>query len=236
MLADQFTAAAAAARNTAAVDEIARLTWRAHAEGQLADAEAEAVSEALQARRAAFATRGTVSPSRPALGLPRPARSPRSPDRQASIERRRRQAMSGVVPAKIAASFTMAELAVLTVIARQCQRAGVCVLPIDAIAALAGCSPNHGQERPSPSPTAGPAPRQGAPHPRPEEPDQHRHDHLEGVDRLAEAAATRGIGGQMRPTTDNHLHSKKKSRRGASCQSRPAAWAAPTAYTQRKGM
>ncbi len=38
----------AAARNTAAVDEIARLTWRAHAEGQLADATAQAVSEALQ--------------------------------------------------------------------------------------------------------------------------------------------------------------------------------------------
>src|SRR5271165_3340125 len=52
----------------------------------------------------------------------------------------RRQAMSGIVPAKIAASFTMAELAVLTVIGWQCQRAGACVLPIDAIAALAGCS------------------------------------------------------------------------------------------------
>ena len=48
--------------------------------------------------------------------------------------------MSGIVPAKIAASFTMAELAVLTVIARQCQRTSACVLPVDAIAALAGCS------------------------------------------------------------------------------------------------
>jgi hypothetical protein len=48
--------------------------------------------------------------------------------------------MSGVVPAKIAAAFTMAELAVLTVIARQCQRAGVCTLPVHAIAALAGVS------------------------------------------------------------------------------------------------
>ena len=47
--------------------------------------------------------------------------------------------MSGIVPAKIAASFTMAELAVLTVVARQCQRTGVCTLHIDAIAALAGC-------------------------------------------------------------------------------------------------
>jgi hypothetical protein len=46
--------------------------------------------------------------------------------------------MSGVVPARIAVSFTMAKLAVLTVIARQCQRAGDCALHIDAIAALAG--------------------------------------------------------------------------------------------------
>src|SRR5277367_2977577 len=82
--------------------------------------------------------RNPISPSRPALGLPWPAKRPRSPDRQASIERRRRQAMSGVVPAKIAAAFTMGELAALTVIARQCQRGWVCALHIDALAALAG--------------------------------------------------------------------------------------------------
>ena len=81
MLADQFAAAAAAAGNTHAVDEIARLTWRAHAEGQLVDAEAEAINEALQGRRAAFATRRTVSPSKLGLGLPWPAKRPRSPDR-----------------------------------------------------------------------------------------------------------------------------------------------------------
>jgi hypothetical protein len=55
MLAEQFAAAAAVARNTATVDEIARLTWRAHAEGQLHDAEAAAISEAAQARRAVLA-------------------------------------------------------------------------------------------------------------------------------------------------------------------------------------
>jgi hypothetical protein len=134
-LADQFHEAAAAAKNTHAVDEVARQTWRAHAEGQLADAEAEAIGEALAARRRAFAA---------GVGLPAPkaifaAPSPvRSPDRRRSIERRRRQAMSGVVPAKIAASFTTGELAVLTVIGRQCQRGGACTLHIDAIAALAG--------------------------------------------------------------------------------------------------
>jgi len=56
LLADQFAAAAAAAKNTHAVDETARLLWRAHAEGQILDTDAHAVSEALQARRAAFST------------------------------------------------------------------------------------------------------------------------------------------------------------------------------------
>ena len=124
MLADQFLEAAAGARNSAALDETARLLWRAHAEGHIADANAEAISEALQARRAALASSGRLSQPRAFLGLPRPAKRPRSPDRQASIERRRRQAASGVVPSKIASSFTLGETAALTVIARQCQRAG----------------------------------------------------------------------------------------------------------------
>jgi Helix-turn-helix domain len=70
MLADQFTAAAAAARNTAAVDEIARLTWRAHAEGQIPDTEAGAISEAIQARRAALTGKDPAEPSRSPLGRP----------------------------------------------------------------------------------------------------------------------------------------------------------------------
>jgi hypothetical protein len=143
MLAEQFLAAAAGARSSTALDETTRLLWRAHSEGCITDADAEAVSEALQGRRAAFAARRApqaLSQSRPALGFLKPAKRSRSPDRQASLERRRRQAMSGAVPAKIAAAFTLAELAVLSVIARQCQRGGTCSVPIDAIAALAGVS------------------------------------------------------------------------------------------------
>jgi len=132
MLADQFQAAAAGARNTAAVDEIARLTWRAHAEGQLQDAEAGAINASLQARRRAFAERIAYPAAMPATGLLRSSRRPpRSPDRQASLERRRRQAMSGVVPAKIAASFTMAELAVLTVIAQSASNFVVAMISAD---------------------------------------------------------------------------------------------------------
>jgi hypothetical protein len=139
MLANQFLDAAVTAKNTHAVDEVARLTWRAHAEGQLDDADAVAVSEALQVRRKAFGAGQGLPARKPIVAALRPTRRPpRSPDRQRSLERRRRQAMSGVVPAKIAASFTTGENAVLTIVARQCQQGGACTLPIDAIAALAG--------------------------------------------------------------------------------------------------
>ena len=46
MLADQFLEAADGARTAAALDEFARKLWRAHAEGCIADADAEAASEA----------------------------------------------------------------------------------------------------------------------------------------------------------------------------------------------
>ena len=51
----------------------------------------------------------------------------------------RRREWQGMPPA-LAARFTTGELAALAVIARQCQRGGICTLPIDAIAALAGVS------------------------------------------------------------------------------------------------
>ena len=54
------------------------------------------------------------------------------------LERRRRVAMSGIVPAKIATSFTEGERAVLSVIGWQCRHGNACSLPIAAIGALAG--------------------------------------------------------------------------------------------------
>jgi hypothetical protein len=138
VLADQFNAAVSAARNSRALDEVGRLLWRAHGESHLDDIAAQAISEALQARRATFAT-GRINhpgaPKGPATGQRRP---PRSPDRRASIERRRRQAASGAMPPALAAHFTPGEQATLAVVAREAQAHQVCVLPIDAIAALAG--------------------------------------------------------------------------------------------------
>jgi hypothetical protein len=71
MLADQFLEAAAGARTGAGLDELARKLWRAHEEGHLADVEAEAISEAVEARRAALAGHTTPNPPKAVLGLPR---------------------------------------------------------------------------------------------------------------------------------------------------------------------
>jgi hypothetical protein len=69
MLATQFHQAARAARNSAGLDHVARLLWRAHAEGHVSDADAEAIAGALQARRAAISGVGVGKP----LGLAMPA-------------------------------------------------------------------------------------------------------------------------------------------------------------------
>ena len=86
MLADQFLEAVAAARTGAAVDEVSRLLWRAHAERQIPDADVEAISEAVQqARRATLsapkASRRASRPREKMFGLGRP----RGLDRNAKV-------------------------------------------------------------------------------------------------------------------------------------------------------
>jgi DNA-binding transcriptional ArsR family regulator len=77
-------------------------------------------------------------PRRAAFHAPRCA--PRRPERQASIERRRRLAASGPMPPALAAHFTQGELAALRIIGDEARDHGCCTLHIDAIAARAGVS------------------------------------------------------------------------------------------------
>jgi hypothetical protein len=65
-------------------------------------------------------------------------RRPRSPDRQASIERRRRLVASGPLPPPLAARFTWGEIAVMRIVGDESRAKGFCDLCIDAIAARAG--------------------------------------------------------------------------------------------------
>jgi Helix-turn-helix domain len=62
MLAEQFQAAASRARTTASLDETARLLWRANAEAQIPDPDAAAISEVIEARRAALIGKGPAKP------------------------------------------------------------------------------------------------------------------------------------------------------------------------------
>lgn len=130
----QFIEAANAVRNIPALDEVSRLVWRALAEGQLTEADAEAATEAVEAQRLRLKARAALSPSLAATSRRRPV----SPDKRKSIERRRSLAASGALPPALALNFTQAELAALSIIARQVQKRGSCDLPIDAIAAMAG--------------------------------------------------------------------------------------------------
>jgi hypothetical protein len=77
MLADQFLEAADGSRTGAALDELARKLWRAHGEGHIADADAEAFSESIEARRATLAGKvvwDTQISQKTVLGLPSASR------------------------------------------------------------------------------------------------------------------------------------------------------------------
>lgn len=137
MLAAQFHAAAAAANSYAALDNVSRLLWKAHAEACLSDDDAQAAAEAIEGRRQVLKGPRAPAAQKRAYAAPRPCRSP---DRARSLARRRAVAASGAMPSRLAASFTLGELAVLSIIAGEVRRNGDCQLCIDAIAAQAGVS------------------------------------------------------------------------------------------------
>ena len=137
MFEQQLAAAVTTAATFAQIDALSRAVWKAHAAGLIDDAAAQAAAEALEARKALVRGGHSRAPEGRAHGRPRRP-PPRSPDREASIRRRRSCAASGAVPAAMACNFTLGEVAVLSAVAGQIRRSGDCRLPLDAIAALAG--------------------------------------------------------------------------------------------------
>src|SRR5829696_6733276 len=109
--------------------KVASLLWRAYAAGQVTEAQASELSDLIESRRALPAPQ---KPIQRRLGS-----RPRSP---ASMERRRRLAASGALPPALAARFTLAETAVLAVVAAEVLRHSHCTLTVGQIAALAGVS------------------------------------------------------------------------------------------------
>jgi hypothetical protein len=128
MFTDQLTRAIAAAR-TPQLDHLSAELWKAYAAGALSDEDAQAAAEAIRERKLASAPKAPPPPK---------ARRQRSPDRQASVARRRHLAASGPMPPALAARFTQAEMAALRIVSDEVRHHGVCGLHIDAIAARAG--------------------------------------------------------------------------------------------------
>lgn len=128
MLADQIRAAAMAAPR-AKLPDVAAVLWRAYGAGALTEAEAEELSALIESRKAL--------PTAPKAVRKPVGSRPRS---DASMERRRRWAASGRLPPQLAARFTLAEVAVLAVVAAEVAGRGDCRLTLDHIAALAGVS------------------------------------------------------------------------------------------------
>jgi len=138
MFAEQLAAEVATA-SLKALDQLSRLTWQGHAAGAIADADAQHLAEQIQHRRqAARGERKPVGlpPGRPSIFPPK--RVQRSPDRAASIQRRRSLAASGPMPPTLACRFTTGELAVLRIVADAVRDNGHCVKSVPEIAARAG--------------------------------------------------------------------------------------------------
>src|SRR5215204_6090993 len=93
--------------------------WKAYAAGQIGEGEAQALSDLIEAKKALPATQRPVQR--------RVGSRPRSP---ASMERRRSWAASGHLPPQLAARFTLAEQAVLSVVAAEVRTRGACTLTL----------------------------------------------------------------------------------------------------------
>ena len=137
-----------------ALEEIARVMWRAVEAGRLSWEEAGRLDGLIHERRARMRASGGWGGQGPAPGLRqafaalKPPPRPRSPDREASLGRRLVVGLSGAIPSSVARAalarggrLTGGHVAVLSVVGREAARGNQgCRWPIARIAALAGVS------------------------------------------------------------------------------------------------
>jgi hypothetical protein len=119
--------------------------WRGYGEGVISEDDAAFLQSCIDRRRPLARNTARTAPGR-AIGrlaggigsrlLPR--QHPRSPDRKASRDRRRMLGGSAVMPPNLRHHYTEGQRAVLCIVAGEVKHHGVCDLPIDKIAALAG--------------------------------------------------------------------------------------------------
>ena len=135
----------------AALPAVTAALWRAYGARQITEAEAEVLSVLIEGRQlSGNGPRSGQSPNPIGTGGREETAEPQTlvqaarravgsrPRTDASMERRRRWAASGRLPPGIAARFTLAEQAVLSLVAAETVRRKDCRLSIENMAAVAG--------------------------------------------------------------------------------------------------
>ena len=150
MFADEIRRAIEAASRIALPQVTAQL-WRAFGDGHITEAEAERLSAQIEARTLMRKAARVGQPTSSAE--PQPAEAADTPQAltggtrrsvgsrprtDASMERRRRWAASGRLPPGLAARFTLAEQAVLALVAAEIVRRKDCRLSVGHLAAIVG--------------------------------------------------------------------------------------------------
>lgn len=144
-----YLSAITATRSLAALDNFARAICTDWGEARLTDDQAQTLAETIEARRREVRGLDTVAARAPHVAdaakaagrpshFPPKRKAPRSPNRRASIERRRTLAASGPMPPHLASRFTTSELAVMRVVADAIRDRGACIATLGEIAARAG--------------------------------------------------------------------------------------------------
>jgi hypothetical protein len=126
------------------LDTTARLLWKGYGEGAVSDTEATYLSACIDRRRPLgrrtapghASTLGRLNGR--IVGRFTSRQRQRSPDRKASRDRRRMLGGSSALPDTMRHHYTEGQRAVLCIVAGEIKRQGVCDMPIDKIAALAG--------------------------------------------------------------------------------------------------
>src|SRR5260370_1193055 len=125
------------------LDAVARLIWERYGAGAVNDDEASYLTSCIErrrpiSRRSSEGKFATVSKMNGPISRFMPRQRQRSPDRKASRDRRRKLGGSSALPDNLRRYYTEGQRAVLCIAAGEIKRHGVCDLPIDKIAALAG--------------------------------------------------------------------------------------------------
>ncbi len=126
------------ARTIARLEWSSGAVWKAFAANELSEEQAQGLAERIAERKAELrpAPRQVGQVARHSI-FPQRKRQV-SPDRKASLMRRRRMANSGPLPPQLAAHFTTGQLAVMRVVSDELRDRGKCAITIAEIAARAG--------------------------------------------------------------------------------------------------